>query len=115
MSVEFIEPVFCECSRSVSVCSEHILWLTPTLFSDGLAPGGVAGILFGLLILSEATFPGQELVFTTIVVTVLISIFLHGLTAVPAANAYGRVAESMKDETDMPEMKQVGEMPTKMG
>ena len=55
----------------------------------------------------------QEALFTTIVVTVLLSIVLHGLTAAPAANAYGRTAESMKDETDMPEMKQVSEMPTR--
>ena len=83
------------------------------LFLGWFGPRGIAGILFGLLILSEASFPGQTLVFNTIVITVLISIFLHGLSAVPAARAYGRKAEEMKDETDMPEMKPVGEMPTK--
>ena len=85
------------------------------IFLGWFGPRGIAGILFGLLILSEASFPGQNLIFNTIVITVLLSIFLHGLTAVPAANAYGRKAEAMKDETDMPEMKQVSVMPTKPG
>jgi hypothetical protein len=52
--------------------------------------------------------------YATIMITVLISVFAHGLTAVPAANRYGAHAESMRHEPDMPEMQAVSEMPVKV-
>jgi NhaP-type Na+/H+ or K+/H+ antiporter len=83
------------------------------LFLGWFGPRGLASILFGLLILGKADFPGRDVVFTTIVLTVLVSVFVHGMTAVPLANSYGRRAESMTGEADMPEMAQVSEMPTR--
>ena len=81
------------------------------LFLGWFGPRGIASILFGLLVLMEAEFPGRDLVFHTITVTVLLSVVLHGLTAVPGANLYGARVESMKHEDDAPEHADVGEMP----
>lgn len=83
------------------------------LFLGWFGPRGLASVLFGLLILTKADFPGRDTVFSAMVLTVLGSIVIHGLTAVPGANAFGRRAEEMKDETDMPEMMPVSEMPTR--
>jgi hypothetical protein len=46
------------------------------------------------LIVDEARLPHGEEIFTAALVTALVSIFAHGLTAVPGASAYGRMAAS---------------------
>ena len=53
-----------------------------------------------------------QLIFNVSVVTILLSIFLHGITSVPGVKAY---ASSLKVKpADIPEkMKKVSEMPTR--
>ena len=84
------------------------------LFLGWFGPRGIASIIYGLILVEEVALPGREIIFSIMIVTVLLSVFAHGLTAVPAANAYGAHAETMKDEPDLPEMKQVGEMPVRV-
>ncbi len=62
------------------------------LFLGWFGPRGLASILYGILLLSEASLPHEERVFTAIVLTTLASVFLHGLSAVPGAASYGRTA-----------------------
>ena len=47
-------------------------------------------------------------------VTVLASVFLHGITAWPGVRWYGAWADDMRDEPDQPEMKEVSEMPVRL-
>jgi len=84
------------------------------LFLGWFGPRGIASIIYGLILVEEEALPGREILFNVMVVTVLLSIFAHGLTAVPAANAYGAHAESMKEKPDVPEMNQVGQMPVRV-
>lgn len=84
------------------------------LFLGWFGPRGIASIIYGLILLDEAALQGEETIFATMVVTVLFSVFAHGLTAVPAANAYGTQTQSMQEEPDRPEMKPVGEMPVRV-
>ena len=77
-------------------------------------PRGLASIVFGLLALERVTISGRDEIFTIVIATVLISIFAHGLTAVPGARWYARRADLMKDEPDMAELVPVTEMPVRI-
>ncbi len=68
----------------------------PTIFFLGwFGPRGLASILFVLLILEESSVPHRDELLVITVVTVALSALLHGITAAPLANAYGRLAASM--------------------
>jgi len=70
------------------------LWRTgaqaPTVaFMGWFGPRGLASIVFGLLAL-ESGIPDGDVILTTVTLTVLLSVFLHGLTSVPFVAAYSR-------------------------
>ncbi len=62
-------------------------------FIGWFGPRGLASIVFGLLALERGVPEGQTLL-TTVVVTVALSVLLHGLSSVPLASAYHRWYES---------------------
>ncbi len=81
-------------------------------FLGWFGPRGLASIVFGLVVLAEPGFAFQEEVFRIVVVTVLVSIVAHGITAYPAARVYGRkVEEDSAGEPLMPEMGETPDMP----
>jgi len=60
------------------------------LFIGWFGPRGIASILYVLIIVGKInTIEGHEKIFAVITLTILLSIFLHGLTAKPFANLYG--------------------------
>jgi NhaP-type Na+/H+ or K+/H+ antiporter len=62
----------------------------PTVaFIGWFGPRGLASIVFGLLAL-ERGVPDGEVLLTTVVVTVSLSVVLHGVTSVPLVAAYHR-------------------------
>ena len=62
----------------------------PTVaFIGWFGPRGLASIVFALLAL-ERGVPDGEVVLTTVVVTVALSVVLHGLTSAPLVTAYHR-------------------------
>ena len=64
--------------------------MRPTVaFIGWFGPRGLASIVFGLLAL-ERGVPDSEVLMTTVVVTVSLSVVLHGLTSVPLVAAYHR-------------------------
>jgi NhaP-type Na+/H+ or K+/H+ antiporter len=62
------------------------------VFVGWFGPRGLASLLYGILLLTEANLPNEELVFAIIVLTTLASVFLHGTTAAPGAAVYGKLA-----------------------
>lgn len=84
------------------------------LFLGWFGPRGIASILYGLLILESAGLEHQDLLFAVTMLTVLLSVFLHGATAWPGVRWYGSWAERMRDEPDQPEMMPVSEMPVRL-
>ncbi len=65
----------------------------PTVgFIGWFGPRGIASILYVLIFVGEVGKKDNERVLSVIVLTVLLSIFIHGLSAVPLANYYGRYA-----------------------
>jgi NhaP-type Na+/H+ or K+/H+ antiporter len=66
----------------------------PTVaFIGWFGPRGLASLVFALLAL-ERGVPDGEVVLTTVVVTVALSVVLHGLTSVPLVAAYHRWYEA---------------------
>ena len=85
------------------------------LFIGWFGPRGIASIIYGLVIVEEEKLVSSDLIFTTMVITVLISVFAHGLTAVPGANWYGdRMNDKQNTQGQMPENKQVPEMAVRL-
>ena len=82
------------------------------LFLGWFGPRGLASILFVLLILEETELPHRDEIFAITVITVALSVILHGITAAPLANAYGRLAERMGE---CEEGKAVSDMPLREG
>lgn len=82
--------------------------LPTTLFLGWFGPRGLASILFVLLILEESEVPHRDELLVTTVITVALSALLHGVTAAPFANAYGRMVarigecEEMQPAADLP-------------
>ncbi len=85
------------------------------LFLGWFGPRGIASILYCLLVLERAELVGRDVMYSTIMTTVLFSIIAHGLTAVPGANWYGAHAEANQGDDSMPELMPVSEMPTRLG
>ena len=88
------------------------LSLPSKLFLGWFGPRGIASILFALLILEDYPIPGGEELLACVVVTVALSIFLHGITAAPLAKAYGAFIEG---KGECAETKDVLEMPVRHG
>jgi NhaP-type Na+/H+ or K+/H+ antiporter len=58
-------------------------------------PRGLASILLALiLVIDDPNLPGNSTIFVTVVITVLLSVFLHGATAAPLTERYARSSGS---------------------
>ena len=68
------------------------------LFIGWFGPRGLASVVFGILIL-EARLPDGSVVETTIVCTILFSVFAHGASANPLIAALGNVWRSPHDDS----------------
>ncbi len=58
-------------------------------FVGWFGPRGLASIVFVLLVVEGGQIPGAEILETIVVLTVLLSTALHGMTAYPLARRYG--------------------------
>ena len=62
----------------------------PTVaFIGWFGPRGLASIVFALIAL-EKGIPNKQMLLTTVMMTILLSVFLHGLSSVPLVAAYSR-------------------------
>jgi sodium/hydrogen antiporter len=63
----------------------------PTVaFVGWFGPRGLASIVFAIIVLERAQLPHVELLITTVVITVGLSVLVHGLSAGPLSDAYAR-------------------------
>ena len=88
------------------------LSLPTKLFLGWFGPRGLASILFVLLILEESEVPHREELLSITVVTVALSVLLHGLSAAPLAKIYGQLAARMGE---CEENQVVAELPLRAG
>jgi NhaP-type Na+/H+ or K+/H+ antiporter len=59
-------------------------------FVGWFGPRGLASIVFAIIVLERAQLPHLELLITTVVITVGLSVLAHGLSAGPLSDAYAR-------------------------
>ena len=78
------------------------------LFLGWFGPRGLASILFVLLILDESKLPHKTELLSITVLTVALSVILHGMTAAPLSKIYGSMTGKM-DECE--ENQDVEELP----
>jgi sodium/hydrogen antiporter len=73
----------------VAVCLKGTLldWRSVGLIG-WFGPRGIASVLYLLVVLNELGFAGHERIMSVIVLTVLLSVFLHGMSAVPLSRLY---------------------------
>ena len=81
-------------------------------FLAWFGPRGLASILFGLLVLPQAEMTEELVIFPVVVVTVVFSVVLHGVTAAPWARRYARAVATTAHEDSL-EMGPVMEMPVR--
>ena len=99
----------------ISLIGKHLRWET-TVFLGWFGPRGLASILFVLLVLDHANLAQESLVFNTVIVTVALSVLLHGLTALPGVSAYAaalRICQKRGDDLSS-EQKPVTALPLRL-
>jgi len=80
---------------AISLLGTKLDW--PTIcFVGWFGPRGIASILYLLIVVGELGLHGYERMLSVIVLTVLLSVMLHGLSAVPLSNLYHKQLQGMK-------------------
>jgi NhaP-type Na+/H+ or K+/H+ antiporter len=83
-----------------------------SLFVGWFGPRGVASILYIFTVMDTEELAHKDLIYTVTMITVLVSVYAHGVTAAPLASWYGKF---MANETivapDAVEREEVSEMP----
>ena len=92
---------------ATSLLGKGVSTLT-SAFLGWFGPRGLASILFALLIIEESDVPHKEQILVATIITVTLSILLHGFSAAPAARRYGAYAQTMGE---CPENKSVSAEP----
>ncbi|MGB7971931.1 MAG: cation:proton antiporter [Candidatus Deferrimicrobiaceae bacterium] len=70
------------------------------LFMGWFGPRGLASIVLGLVFLEHSnSLPGESTIRLAVMVTVLLSIFVHGFSALPGISLYARSVERMAPDT----------------
>ncbi|MCU7844439.1 MAG: sodium:proton antiporter [Candidatus Thiodiazotropha sp. (ex Monitilora ramsayi)] len=83
----------------LSLVDKKLRWETG-LFLGWFGPRGLASILFVLLVIDHADLMHQSMVFNTVVLTVGMSVLLHGLTALPGVSAYAAALKTCQQRGD---------------
>jgi NhaP-type Na+/H+ or K+/H+ antiporter len=84
------------------------------LFVGWFGPRGIASVIYALLLFKYDGIVNNEVIFGTAVVTILLSVFAHGITAAPFAERYGGTMERMSAAEDVMEVASVSEMPLRV-
>ncbi len=82
------------------------------VFLGWFGPRGLASILFAFLVVEEGV-PGRDEMLLVVVVTVLISVYAHGLSAWPGSKAYASFCETQKEQAEA-EWMPAPELPTRL-
>lgn len=57
-------------------------------FLGWFGPRGIASVILTAIVIKEAGLPGDDIIVLIMTITVALSVYLHGLSAVPGANRY---------------------------
>jgi sodium/hydrogen antiporter len=83
---------------ALSLYGTHLRGVS-VLFAGWFGPRGLASIVLGLIVVEEAPLlPGRGEIEAVVALTVLLSVLLHGVTAVPLSAVYARRVRGMEAE-----------------
>jgi NhaP-type Na+/H+ or K+/H+ antiporter len=74
---------------ALSLIGTRLDWRS-VCFVGWFGPRGIASVLYLLIVVGKLGVSGYVYMLSVIVLTVLLSVFAHGITAVPFAKLYGR-------------------------
>ena len=77
---------------AISLMGSGIKWGS-IAFIGWFGPRGIASVLYSLMVVGQLGKKGYEQALSVIVLTVLISVFVHGVSAVPLSALYGKEDE----------------------
>lgn len=80
-------------------------------FVGWAGPRGLASIVYAVLVAESAGVPGREVIFSVAGWTILLSVYLHGLSAAPLSVRYGA---ALVRDADRPEHRRIPEMPVRL-
>lgn len=83
---------------ALSLAGSGLDWRS-VAFIGWFGPRGIATILYTLILVGELGVDGNERVLSVIVLTVLLSIFAHGISAVPLSSLYSRHRKTTKESS----------------
>ena len=87
---------------------------TTAAFIGWFGPRGTASIIYIYFVLDAEGMTGADLIYDVVMITVLLSIILHGVTAAPGSNRYGKkMADEQFITSDAAEHKEVSDMPVR--
>lgn len=78
---------------AISLLGTGLDWRT-IAFIGWFGPRGIASVLYLLMAIAAIGFVGYEQVMSVIVLTIMISVFAHGISAVPLSLRYGKSVSS---------------------
>jgi len=73
---------------AISLIGARLDWQTIT-FIGWFGPRGIASVLYLLMAVAAIGFDGYEQVMSVIVLTIMISVYAHGISAMPLSDRYG--------------------------
>jgi len=82
---------------AISLIGTKLDWRT-IAFIGWFGPRGIASVLYLLMALAAIGFAGYEQVMSVIVLTVTISVYAHGISAVPLSRRYGQITAIEKSK-----------------
>jgi NhaP-type Na+/H+ or K+/H+ antiporter len=82
---------------AIALIGTGLSWAS-VAFMGWFGPRGLASIVLGLVYLGQQVhLPGEQTIRFTVMVTVLLSIFAHGLSAMPGIGLYAKQLGSTGD------------------
>jgi len=74
-------------SVALGMIGAKLHWQT-VAFLGWFGPRGLASIIIAAIVIKEAGLPGDDIIVTITTVTVALSVYLHGISAVPGSDRY---------------------------
>lgn len=81
----------------ISLIGMNLHQSTP-LFLGWFGPRGLASVLFAVLVVDELPVPNSGLINQIVIITVLLSVFAHGVSAAPMSRVYARTLGRKADD-----------------
>ena len=90
---------------AISLADTHARWQTVT-FVGWFGPRGLASIVFTVIALERGTLPHSSAIAAAVVFTIVLSVYLHGVSAKPLTDRYARWYRAHTDD-HLPPMESV--------